>query len=212
MFATDRDLLVLEPNVFGEVGWVGQKLLAGVGSISGTTLTLSVGDFAAVGINTGHVVIVAGVPMEILARNTATTATISLVRPSSTGSAIPPVALSGVGVEVWTFGPQLEQAHRQVLRLLGIEPDSPVGLDGIDESMIVNPRGLFVLEALLTLAGLYAAAGATAPMASGLARKAEQYRLRAGHERTQAVARIDVDGDGLPEFARRPGVIPLVRG
>ena len=41
MFAQDRDLLALDPNLFRDVAWSGQRLVSGVGNISGTTLTLT---------------------------------------------------------------------------------------------------------------------------------------------------------------------------
>ncbi|MFG0260543.1 MAG: hypothetical protein ACF8LK_09355 [Phycisphaerales bacterium JB041] len=44
MFATDRDLLVLEPSLVRDIGWVGQRLARGSGDIAGTTLTMTVQD------------------------------------------------------------------------------------------------------------------------------------------------------------------------
>ena len=70
MFATDRDLLALEPNLFRDVGWVSQRLVVGTGSISGTTLTMSAQDvaFDGAGVGAGSVVVVDSAAYEVRAR------------------------------------------------------------------------------------------------------------------------------------------------
>ncbi len=40
MFALDRDLLALEPNLFRDAAWAGQRVVSGVGDVAGETLTL----------------------------------------------------------------------------------------------------------------------------------------------------------------------------
>src|SRR3954470_14123560 len=70
MFASDRDLLAMEPNLFRDVGWVGQRLVSGTGGVAGTTLTLTAQDvdFEDGGVGAGCVVLVDGAPYEVLAR------------------------------------------------------------------------------------------------------------------------------------------------
>lgn len=202
MFTTDIDLLVVEPNLFAEVGWSGQRLVSDTGTLSGTTLRLAGSDLAASGVEAGCVVLMSGVPLEVVQRLSATTLSVSLVRWGRTGPAIPPVGLSSGACEVWTLRPQIALAHRAVLRLIGLSEG---------EAAVLNGDELVMLESLLALHLVYAAAGAAAPAGSGLALKAEQYRRRAGAERTRIAAQIDLDGDGVIDATRRPGVIPWVR-
>jgi hypothetical protein len=67
-FAVDRDLLVLEPGLFREVSWVGQRLVSGTGDASGTALTMTSQDvlFDAASVGDGHVVLVGGRRMKCL--------------------------------------------------------------------------------------------------------------------------------------------------
>lgn len=232
MFITDRDLLVLEPNLFREVGWLGQRVLDGTCSISGATLTVpgSV-DLGALGITAGHVVLVSGLPLEVLARPSSTTLTVSRVRADTADAALAPGnAPSGTPVQCWTFRPQIALVHAQVLRLLGVEPaeggqGGPVVAGQLAESQVVRPRSLWVLEALLALhqiysaaAGLSGGAGFGAVRASGtpgdspIADRAEMYRRRAALERTRAVAYLDTNNDGVAEIARYVGVACWTRG
>lgn len=232
MFITDRDLLVLEPNLFRDVGWLGQRVLDSTCSIAGTTLTVpGAVDLAALGVTTGHVILVNGLPLEVLARPSSTTLTVSKVRADTADAAIAPgSAPGGTPAQVWTFRPQIALVHAQVLRLLGVEPAgggfSGSAFDGqLVESQIIRGRSLWVLEALLALhqiysaaAGLSGGAGSSAGRSpatstpSPLAERAEMYRRRAALERTRAVAYLDTNNDGVAEIARYVGVACWTRG
>lgn len=214
MFASDRDLLVLEPELFRDIGWAGQRLVKGVGDISGTTLTLTAYDntLTAAGADAGNVVMVDGVPYEFTARLSATTATISRIRPDPSGAVIPPAAVTGKPVVVTTFLPQIALAHRQVLRWLGIDPDEAG--DGVRESNITNATAFREAEALGALSQvLYSAAG---PAMDGTAVSERINRSRKYQEDfSQMVrsigARIDADGDGIFESTRRAGIVEMER-
>lgn len=216
MFATDRDLLMLEPNLFRDVQWVGQRLVSGTGSISGTTLTLASQDVGldAAGVAAGHIVVVDGAPYEVLARLSASTATISRLRDDPDGAALTPSPVTGKPVQVVTFRPQIAIVHWQVLRMLGIEPEAaPQGQPG--EESITNPAALRTLEALGALHLVYAAAagpGAGDARTSYEWGRMQIYRERFAAERQCAAARIDLDGDGLPDATRRLNVVQYVRG
>lgn len=217
MFASDIDLLTLEPNLFSDVSWGAQRLAAATGSLSGTTLTLAGTDLAAAGVDAGCVVLMNGVPLEVIARTGTTTLTVSVVRWGRTGPAIPPVGMTTGACDISTFRPQIAIVHRYVLRLLGITegPLTPTtrGSDApqLTESAILNGPDFATFEALLALHNIYASAGATAPGASALSGKSEQFRRRAGAERTRQTAFIDTNNDGIAEATRRPSVIPLLR-
>lgn len=212
MFATDRDLLVLEPNLLRDIGWAGQRLVKGTGDVSGTTLTMTSQDvgFELAEVGPGHVVVVGGVAYEVLDTISNTQLTISRVRASAEGAALPPSPTAGAAVEVMSFRPQVAIVHAQVLRMLGIEPDEPAGVIG--EESITNGGSLALFEALGALHLVFAAASALAGAESPAAIKAGMYRDRFALERGRVAARIDTDGDGVADATRRPSVVQLVRG
>ena len=213
MFATDRDLLVLEPSLVRDVGWVGQRLVKGSGDIAGTTLTMTSQDvgFDDVGVEAGGVVVAGGVVYEIIERQGVDTLTISRMRGSTDGDLLTPSPVDGVSVEVPTFGPQLAMVHGQVLRMLGIDPDGAAGIGEVTESNITNPGALVLLESLGALHLVFAAAAALASDNSPAAYKAGLYRERFALERGRAAVRVDTDGDGVADATRRPSVVQLVR-
>jgi hypothetical protein len=220
MFASDRDLLVYEPNLFRDVGWVGQTLIKGTGNVSGTTLTITGGadaNLLTANVATGYVVLVGGTPYEIVSRLSGSTATISRLRDQSTDAVRPPTAGTALDVMVMTFRPQIQIVHEQVLRMLGIEPNdpalSPADPLAIGEDKITNPGSLARVEALGALHLIYAAAAAPGgDLGLGsLAGRAQLYRDRFARERQRVIAHIDTDGDGQPDATRRLNVIQFVR-
>lgn len=203
-FASDRDLLVLEPNLFRDIGWSGQRLVKGTGSVSGSTLAMSSQDvgFDAAGVTTGHVVVVGGTSYEVLARLSGTELTISRLRDSAAGAGLPPSAATAVEAAVTSFGPQIAAAHRQVLRLLGIEPEDAAGPDVLRESAITNPGALTRLTALGALFLVMGAAAGLGGADSAATAKAEWYRQRFADERRRVGVRVDTDGDGVADATR----------
>jgi len=214
MFAQDRDLLVLEPTLFRDVGWVGQRLVKGNGSISGTALSASSSDndFAAAGVGAGHVVSVEGIGYEVLSRASATVLEISRARGSLDDTAVPPTPDTSTTFQVVTFGPQLGVVHRRVLEMIGIEADAPEDPDVLGEDAVVNPDSLRVVEALGALHLIWSSAAASGGPDSPQGRRAEQYRRRYEAERRRAAALLDTDGDGLADATRRLNATRFVRG
>ncbi|MEX2218351.1 MAG: hypothetical protein WD749_06280, partial [Phycisphaerales bacterium] len=97
MFAQDRDLLVFEPELPRQVGWVGQRLVSGTGTIAGNDLTLTAQDvtFGAAGVGAGHVVLFDGTPYEVLARPSATVVTVSRHPADAEAAPRPPSPAAG---------------------------------------------------------------------------------------------------------------------
>ncbi len=213
MFATDRDLLAYEPNLFRDVSWLGQRLFAGTCNLIGTTLTAAAADFAALGVEAGHVVVVDGASFEVLARTGATTLTVSRLRGSHDGAAIPPLPGTSRPLMVTTFAPQIGLAHRQALAMLDLRAAATSAEpDALTEAMVMNPGELRAWVALAALHLVYAALGAAAGKSDAAEpERAEMYRRRAAAERARAVARLDTDGDGVADTVRRPSVLTLVR-
>ncbi|MEK6701973.1 MAG: hypothetical protein AABZ53_06905 [Planctomycetota bacterium] len=208
-FAADRDLLVYEPNIFRDVGWVGQRLVKGTGTISGTTLTLSAQDvpFDAAGVTTGSVVTVAGTAYEVMSRLSATSLQISRLRedsPSGMSTAvITPSPATAQECIVMTFVPQLSSAHRQILRLAGLDPDEPTPSGAPTQASIANSASLRRLECLGALALIWWAAAGLMGDGSAAAERGEWYRRRFETERARVNIKLDTNADGLPDATRR---------
>jgi hypothetical protein len=219
VFITDRDLLVLEPNLFRDVGWAGQRLLSATGSVSGTTLTVPGADFVALGVDAGHVAVLGAnyEAVEVVQRLSATSLQVSRPRADAAGAAIAPSAGTGLAVVIGTFRPQIAIVHRQVLRMLGLgEAGSALGGEaGLDESAVTNPGELALLEAAGTLhlvLGSAGAVGAVGGAGGAMARRAEHYREVFAAERGRTAARVDTNGDGVAEVTRYLNVVQLGRG
>lgn len=209
MFASDRDLLVFEPALLRDVGWAGQRVLSATGSLSGSTLTIATGSFVDADVGAGSVVLFDGLVIEALARLSATQVTVSLMRSRSDGSALPPPGGTSRPVAVYSFKPQIEIVHRQVLAMVGLDADGE-GLDGA--SAVTNPGALVQLEVFGALHLIYAAAGAPGRGGESMRERAEMYRARFGEERERVVAAIDMNGDGIADASRRPSVFAMTRG
>ena len=213
MFATDRDLLVLEPGLVGQVGWVGQRLVSGVGSVGGTALEMSSQDngFIEQGVGAGHVIAIGGNGYEIVSVGDEDECVVSRVRGSVDDDLIALASMVDVEISVPTFGPQIADVHRRVLRMIGLEPAGEAGEGELDETALVNAGDFIRLEALGALHLVWAGASAGLGGDSPAALRAEAYRARFAAERGRVVARIDTDGDGVADAARRPGLTRLVR-
>ncbi|GAB4384301.1 MAG: hypothetical protein Kow0022_06440 [Phycisphaerales bacterium] len=213
-FATDADLLVLEPALFRDVAWIGQRLVSGTGSAGGTVLTMSTQDvaFDAAGVGAGNVVLINDAPFEVIDRISGTVLTISRLRTGSDEPLIPIGPVAGAGVSVPTFAPQIAMVHRQVMRMIGIDPDAQPDQARISASAITNRPGIARLEALGALHLIFSSAGSALGPESVFSKKAELYRQRFAEERQRSAAMIDLDGDGQPDAIRRFNIMLLVRG
>jgi hypothetical protein len=213
MFSSDRDLLPLEPNLFTDVALQSQRLLDATGSITGTTLTLTGGggvDAAAVGVTTGHVVLVAGVPLEVLSRTSPTQLEVSRVRGAPGDPAIPPAPVTGAAVSIATFLPQIAIVHAQLLRMAGLDSGAQrPGAPG--ESSITNASALRLVESLGALNFIWSAAAALAGPDSAAAQRARLYAQRFSSERSRVMVALDLDNDGQPDAARRLNAAQTVR-
>lgn len=217
MFATDRDVLVVEPGLFARYAWLGQRVLVASGSISGTVLTLGGGaTFAAAGVGVGGVLLLGEVPVEVVAITGAAVATVSLLRAGAGDAAIAPALSGAVGVTAYTFKPQIEIAHRQLMRMIGVDVDGstlfPSALGGATASMVRNPREVAwveaVLAARLVLSAQAASFGHEQQMDRSL--KLLDARARAGIESLRVL--LDTDGDGVADVVRMPSVAWMGRG
>ena len=214
MFATDRDLLVYEPNLFRDFVWLGQRLVFGAADVNEGTLTFYPEDnsLAAAGIDAGHVVTVAGANFEVIERTGENEAVISRLRPAHDGPSIPPNPAESAAAWVQTFSPQLARAHHRVLRLVGIEPLGTPVPGQPTESQITNARALGALECFAALELIFRAAGSLLDDTHPANQRARLYAAAFETERERLVALIDTNADGTPDTARRLNGSPLIRG
>ncbi|MEM9066447.1 MAG: hypothetical protein AAGB51_13265 [Planctomycetota bacterium] len=212
MFAADRDILALEPGLYGEIGWAGQRLLSTTGDVLGTTLTVpgAAADLTTLGIEAGMVAMIAGVPAEIVTVDGGMAATVSKLRPDVTDELIPPDAVTGATVEVMTLRPQLAIVHRQLVAMLGLV-DGDVDDGEVSVSAVMDASPLVLTEALGAVHLALSAASAVPGPMSALGQRAELYRRRFEAERRRVVVRLDLDGDGEADATRRLNALNLVR-
>ncbi len=214
MFASDRDLVIAEPGLLGEVGWLGQEVarstVAAIDS-SGLLLTAADGAFTSAGIGAGYVAQVDRTTYEVISVSGATLMLISKIRASESELPIPGTPGSGLALGVMTFRPQIEMVHRQVMRMGGIEVDGTEGEGVVTESAILNGDDLRALEVFGALHLVFAAASAGGMQGNASQEKASAYRDRFEQERRRVGIRVDLDGDGIGDAVRRLTVFRFAR-
>lgn len=213
MFIKDRDLLLHEPSLFRDVGWVGQRLVKGSAGIVGTLLTFVSADVPLdqAGIDVGHVVAIGGASYEVVDRVSSTELTISRARSRETDEIQPPAPSATDVCTISTFAPQIGLVHDQILRTLGIEPGEASAIGKVTESSITNAAAFKEVAALGALHLIYSAAAALGGSGSAADQRAALYRERFGAARWRAVALIDTNGDGVADASRRMNVAQFVR-
>lgn len=215
-FATDRDLLIVEPSLFRDVSFLGQQIFRGTVRLDSGVLSIVAAptDFTQSAVAPGHIIVVDERPYEILARTGASTLSVSLLRAAPDGNPILPANFIDRAGIITTFDPQIALVHDRMLRLLGLDAASaaadPTGL-ALTQDHITNPHDLRLAEALGALHVIYSAASAQQSADSPTARRAELYRRRHAEESRQVRIHLDIDGDGRPDVTRTLAVLHLVR-
>jgi hypothetical protein len=220
MFARDRDLLTLEPTLFRDCGWRGQRVLKGEGDVQSGTLQLTAHDvsFEDARVEAGHVVLVGAgagaelVPLEVLERLSGLEIGVSLLRADAAAPEVRPPDTSGAPVEVWTFAPQIALAHGLLMRAIGIEPEGSggCGADGAyTPADIINTGAVRTLEALGAMTLIYAAAAT--PGSVGFEARAAHYRARFSALRQRTAVHLGRSANGGPLATRRFNTVAFIR-
>lgn len=208
-YSTDRDLLAHEPNLFTDLTWVSQERLNLEDvTVSGTTATTAAGDFAAAGVEAGGVVLIDGVPHEVVGRDADDTLTVSLLRADLGESARPGAQGGPFTLVARTFAPQAAMVRGGLLRLLGIDPSDPAEDDAaLTEDAVVSLSVMARLEALGTLERVYSGASALSGDNTLWQYKAGEYRRRFRAAISKASVLIDTNDDGVADERRHLGVV-----
>lgn len=210
-FSNDRDLIILEPNLFRDLPFLSQQRFKSQGaSLTAGQLACESADFAAMDVTTGDIVLVNDQPLEVLARVDSTTLDVSHIRARPSDTAIPPQNESNATVIIRTFAPQRTLVHDLLLRKIGLDPDSHEHTPGVDA--IVSKAIMVELETLGTLEHLYTAAQSLTGDNQMVMTKAEQYGY--AFRRAWIEARIDIDDNavGTADRKHQPAIATLKRG
>lgn len=209
-FSMDRDLLLYEPTLFNDVLWVSQQRLSvSDGEVAGTTLTSLSADFVAAGIEAGGVLLIDGVPVEVVERVDAMTLAVSRLRARTSDPLIGPGDGSALSVVCRTFAPQASLVCSSLLRMLGLDADDPD--QPLDSEAVVSLSLMARLETLGTLERVFSSAAALTGDNDALLFKAAEYRRRLCEASARTPVQIDTTGDGLPDEKRYLGLGRLSR-
>lgn len=210
MFAEDRDLLVLEPRLFLEIGFLSQTLGTGMGTLAGGVVTATGLDFVARGVSPGHVLVFGEVSLEVMEVISPTTARVSMIRGDIGAPEVAPADIAtSTQIAVRTFAPQLHEVGSLLLVLAGAGTRLGEGVP--TAASVTNAESLRRVTSLGALQRIYEAAASLVADDHPYVRKSEQYRRAFNAERSSAVVDLDLDGDGVPEVRRRLSAVRFVR-
>jgi len=214
-FSNDADILKYEPILFGELHLPWQVLAAGTGaSLSGTTLTASGADFIAAQVQAGSVVYLQSADgsldgaYEIISVDSATQLSISVLRASSTDTAVPPPAATDISYRISTFGPQAAEVGFQLTEYFGIRPGNPAS--DIDADDILDTTVLRLASVFAVISGVYA-------MLAGKTKDQNYWNKSLYYQKLSAKARgrcrlsIDIGADGIADVTKIGAAGRLVR-
>jgi hypothetical protein len=212
-FANDVDLLHWEPNLLRDASAVAQTLLAGTGTLAGTTFTISSGSLSDAHIEANHVIVL-GSPINgsfpIVSIENATALTLSVLfdqlfpDPGDDVQTLSPGSGSGLTFSIRTFWPQLRIISELLCQAAGLQID--------DAAQILNPQSLNHACALGALQMIYTALAAAAEDPTNLLARADLYQGLYRRAMRSASVQIDLNNDGVADIVRQLNVLQLQRG
>lgn len=206
----DRDLMVLEPSVFVDATSVGTLLASGTdGIVSASSLASAGVNFETRGVTENHVATVAGEVLEVLARPSTNTLTVSRPRMTANDDPVLPTSGSSLSFSVTTFERQIAEAQAWALGALGIDPQDTV--KPLDETAVVNVDELDKIIALRTICDVFAMAAARLTSNQTLTQRRDLFRERLRRAVAQTSVLLDLNGDGVADASRRLNTIVLAR-
>lgn len=215
-FSDDRDLLMYEGVLFSDLYFPWQVLCQGVGGVlSGTTFTVSDGDFIVSGVQAGGVIYLRNTDgdldgsYEIVSVDSVTDLTVSVIRGDSSSSVSMPGGASLVSYRVSTFAPQTRQVFLELTQYFGIAPGD--GVSEIDADDIVDTEGLRIASVYAVIAGIYATLASRAESDEGFWAKSLHYQRFFEKAREKCKVSFDINGDGNGDKSAGGGSVKLIR-
>lgn len=218
VFCSDVDLLYWEPDILKEAALASQTLDSGTGDVSGTAFTASTGaSFIDQKIEAGQVIVLSGTIagcFAIAAASDATNLEISVLYDDlfpEVGAAPPGVgvgAASGLGFVIRSFWAQRKVVSDLLMQALGIVP----GTDEAAATAILNPQAMKRACVLGTLQMIYSAMAAVASEPATFSLRADLYERLYRRALLAAQVDLDLNGDGLVDSRRSPGLVRMRRG
>lgn len=217
VFCNDVDLLYWEPDVLNEAALASQTLDTGTGNVAGTAFTATTGaSFVDQKIEAGQVIVLTGAVagcFAITAISDATGLEISVVYDElfpETGAAAPavgPGSASGVNFVIRSFWAQRQVVSDLLMQAIGIVP----GTAAAETAVILNPRALRRACTLGTLQMIYSAIAAVASEPAKFSVRADLYERLYRRALLAAQVDLDLNGDGVVDARRSPGLVRMFR-
>ena len=214
-FSSDVDILKYEPVLFGELYLPGQILVSGTGgTLSGTSFTKTGEDFVSAQVSAGGVIYLESADgtldggYEIVSVDSATQLTVSVVRSSSSDSAVAPPAGSDISYRVSTFGPQASEVGFQLTEYFGISPGDPASEIDVDD--ILDEDVLRRASVFAVISGVYATL-ASKEQDENFWKKSLHYQKLFEKARERCRLGIDADSDGIAEITKLGASVRLIR-
>jgi hypothetical protein len=214
-FSTDADILKYEPILFAELHLPGQVLATGTdGQLSGTAFTDSSADFAAAQVSAGGVIHLQSADglldgsYEIVAVDSATQLTVSVVRANSDDEPMAPPAASEITYRIGTFAPQAIQVAYQLTEYFGIKPGNPAS--SIEVQAILNTDVLKRASVFGVISHLYAMLASKADE-ENCWKKILYYQKLFEKARQRCRLSIDTGQDGVADVVKDGSSARLMR-
>ena len=204
-FCTDADLLAWEPNIFRDAPFASQTLLAGTGTLSGTSFTIESGSFADAGIAADHVITLGGdidgcFPIRAVDSDTANTVS-ALDQLNEPSELTPPLSASGpIPFAIRTFRPQREIVTQLIAQAGSLESTDEL----LNADVLARPCALGTFELI------YSALAAISDNELASRRAAFYERLYRRALRHITIE-VDTNGDGQLDERRTLSVLRFQR-
>lgn len=214
-FSNDADILKYEPILFGELHLPWQVLAAGTeGTLSGTTFTAADADFINAQVAAGGVIYMESEDgaldgaYEIVAVDSATQLTVSVLRSDTETDAVAPPPASEISYRISTFAPQTNEVGFRLTEHFGIKPGNPVSDIKVED--ILEPNVLRQVSVFAVISSIYAMLAGKAEDENFWKKSLHYQKLFAGAKERCRLA-IDIDSDGLAETVKSSGAARLLR-
>lgn len=214
-FSNDVDILKYEPILFGELHLPGQVLTAGTcGTLTGTTFTANGADFVSAQVSAGTVIYLQSSDgtldgaFEIVAVDSATQLTISIIRADSDDGLIAPPSATDITYRISTFKPQASEAAFQLTEYFSIKPGNPASVYDVQD--VLDTDVLKTASVFAVISTVYAMLASKAED-ENFWTKSLYYKTLFEKARERCRLSIDIGSDEVADITRIGSSIRLVR-